>query len=115
MTEDTSVGVQASLGLVEGEITEHSMRKIMECLIADFPLGPGGEDTYRSMVDKPQTVTMTEPDEQKDEEECIVVKSRTITANLVWEGLNYKMRLRKEETVLKIIDLSLDFNDYVKD
>ena len=37
------------------------------------------------------------------------MKSRAIKASLLCEGLNYKMRLRKEETVLKVIDLSLDF------
>ena len=41
MTDDTSIDVKARLGLIEGEITEHSMRKIMECLVADFPLATG--------------------------------------------------------------------------
>ena len=43
------------------------------------------------------------------------MKSRAIKASLLCEGLNYKMRLRKEESVFKIIDVSLDFTDLQKD
>ena len=32
-----AVNVGVDIGLTEAEITEHSIRKIMECIIQDFP------------------------------------------------------------------------------
>ena len=37
VSEDNKVVLDGNLGQAEGEITEHSIRKIMECLIQDFP------------------------------------------------------------------------------
>lgn len=37
VAEQTEIDACMNIGLVEGEVTEHSTRKIMECLIADFP------------------------------------------------------------------------------
>ena len=58
---------------------------------------------------------MEEEDAPAEDEDDLdfnkVVKSRIIKVRLQFEGLNYKMRLRKEESVLKIIDVGVDFND----
>ena len=40
-----------------------------------------------------------------------IEKSRTIRAIVALDGFNYKMRLRKEETIIKVIDFSLDYFD----
>ena len=48
-----------------------------------------------------------------------IEKSRTIRAIVALDGFNYKMRLRKEETIIKVIDFSLDYfektNSYMDD
>ena len=112
MAEDKQVAVDVNLGLTEGEITEHSMRKIMECLVADFPLSAAmansntGDETLNQ---QDKSVVVAENSEEDIENR--VVKSRYIKAHVHSEGLNYKMRLRKEESVLKIIDVTLDFTD----
>lgn len=43
MCEDTQIEAKVNIGLIEGEVTEHSTRKIMECLIADFPFKASAE------------------------------------------------------------------------
>ena len=40
-----------------------------------------------------------------------VTTTRHVTAKVRFDGLNYKMRLRKEETVMKIIDLAVELTD----
>ena len=37
-SQDTKMFVTVDLGLTEGEVTEHSMRKIMDTLVTDFPV-----------------------------------------------------------------------------
>jgi hypothetical protein len=38
VSEENQVDANVSIGLMEGEITDHSIRKIMEGLIKDFPI-----------------------------------------------------------------------------
>ena len=44
MAEENKINANISVGLTEGEITEHSIRKVMECLIQDFPFSSGTFD-----------------------------------------------------------------------
>jgi len=39
-TEHTDVKLAVEMGLLDGEVTEHCMRKVMECLVSDFPQTP---------------------------------------------------------------------------
>ena len=57
-----------------------------------------------SNLDK--SVFNNEENEQDD-----IVKSRKIRVNLNFDGFTYKMRVRKEESIVKVIDFSLDFVD----
>ena len=43
-----------------------------------------------------------------------LTKSRCIQANVKLDGLNYKMRLRKEESVVKVIDFEAKFAEKVQ-
>ena len=38
VADDNQIDANVKIGQTEGEITEHSIRKVMECLIHDFPL-----------------------------------------------------------------------------
>ena len=85
----------------------------MECLIQDFPFGNGSSQTAEdSNAPKPTDESMFFLDKTLNgdlEDEETFEKTSVIKVVLRFDGLNYKMRLRKEETVLKVIDLSLDF------
>ena len=59
--------------------------------------------------------TVVKPGLDSDPECDKVTRSRTIKANVEFDGLNYKMRLRKEESVFKVIDFVLDFSDINSD
>ena len=44
---------KVDMGLTEAEITEHSIRKIMECIIQDFPRNNNTDFTeFSSMLNK---------------------------------------------------------------
>jgi hypothetical protein len=43
--------------------------------------------------------------------EDLLIKSRCIKANVRLDGFNYKMRLRKEESVVKVIDFAIKFTE----
>ena len=91
----------------------------MDCLITDFPVTQTSNTAQSE--DKDRNRTQPSFDESRAEapdkdlladiDENEVVRTRTVRVNLTFDGINYKMRLRKEESVFKVIDLSLDFTD----
>ena len=95
------------MGLTEAEITEHSIRKIMECIIQDFPRSRSGSDAseYQS------TSLLAKTEKQKEEEDGKkpVDEISTLTAQLDFDGFTAKMRVRKEITQAKILGLHLSF------
>ena len=89
----------------------------MECLIQDFPLTTSfNEDAARFGQSQKQESNLDESlfinldktvnEDDLDENECQIQKSRSIKANLSSDGFIYKMRLRKEEPVVKLIDFT---------
>ena len=50
VSEDNQVAIDASLGQMEGEVNEHSIRKIMECLIQDFVMANGNEENLKDSL-----------------------------------------------------------------
>lgn len=49
----------------------------------------------------------------QQEDDDAVIEQRTIKVNVGFDGFNYKMRVRKEESIVKVIDFSLEFQDYM--
>ena len=84
------------------------MRKIMDTLVTDFPVSTSmtQEENRKGQANQ---AADDKSDDESDEEK--VEQTSTLKARIHFDGLNYKMRLRKEETVLKIINLSLDYED----
>jgi hypothetical protein len=84
----------------------------MELLIQDFPLtSPQEEPVVNQNVEEPEAPDKTVNEDDKEE---TLIKSCSIRASVRLDGFNYKMRLRKEESVVKVIDLAIDFSDKSK-
>ena len=90
----------------------------MECIVQDFPFrsGPLDEPANNSSFQKQESnrllddsIVFDKTVQVENAADQDIEKTRTIRASVALDGFNYKMRLRKEETVIKVIDFSLDF------
>ena len=89
----------------------------MECLIQDFPFSSGTFDESMNAskaatnLDESQNIDKATTVINQDDQQNCIVKQRIIQAKIKFDGFNYKMRVRKEESVVKVIDFSIDFVD----
>ena len=105
------------IGLIEGEITEHSLRKVVDCLVTDLISSRAStskttaedKDASRFFADDTIDINDKSAIEIVEDANMIAKKRESFKLTASFEGINYKMRLRKEESVLKIIDIAFNF------
>ena len=87
----------------------------MDCLVQDFPFSTVHlfDDSLNNVskqnaTNQEDSVTFDKSfiNNEYEKEGDEVVKQRSVRVDVAFDGLTYKMRVRKEESIVKIIDFS---------